>query len=365
MPHTDSPGRTLSSSTLTGSRSQDMISDGHRHSQSEERKNRIGTSSYGKYPDGPPDPRRNCVSQLNKLYTFEAYQGEKGRVQTGTTDNQGSSLMDAVTNKQATITTGRRKKNDCLQVAALERLVGMDVDATPGMRVVLSTNTSNLRPPGRPSCGTIQKVYDRGLECSVKWDNGDGPYRYATSRALGFHLVVVDPEREQEFAVAHKSGDVGVHIVHCQSDATSRANAAALAEELTRLGCSVTEMGGGADTAHMASLHGRLRNMNFCVILLDAPLAALLSNSAASVHKELEYVLQLLADTPSATAILHMPPAPPPSSALARHAMPLARALSLSVNSPAQVPSAAASIAPAARLSAAARSRPSSKTSAR
>ena len=155
------------------------------------------SAGYGVWPDGPPDPRQFCSSEGCKFYGWEVSRPES-RVGTAHTNlSRPQTGISALTNGPLA-TTGRRKKKECIQGTELENLLGLDILPEEGQRVMVSDRgrDQKMQPPGRPCGGTVTKVVQGGLYSVVKWDNGTGPFQYATSQSAGLHLTALSAASE-------------------------------------------------------------------------------------------------------------------------------------------------------------------------
>ena len=112
-------------------------------------------ATYGRYPDGPPDVRRECDTHLVRHYSWEVMKvetntntanasprtsrtntarssderGSTGNsVQRGTSSGAGrDSILTPLMEKEGRLLTGKKSKVECLRSAGIERMVGMEV----------------------------------------------------------------------------------------------------------------------------------------------------------------------------------------------------------------------------------------------
>mmetsp|Transcript_24869 Transcript_24869/g.61073 ORF Transcript_24869/g.61073 Transcript_24869/m.61073 type:complete len:341 (+) Transcript_24869:175-1197(+) len=222
------------------------------------------------------DPRKKFDTSQVRFYSFESPPVSRSAGSTG--------MLDALLNKEGDAYTGRRKKEECLKSAHMERLVVMDGFPQVGDRVVISSRGRDVRRPGSQCVGTIERVEGQ-MHCVVTWDDGSGPYWYATNAKDGYQLAFVQPEDEAQYDVRRQPE---VYWSFARSDAASVDAVHGVCGALDKQGYDASTQAqiSGGNTMGVDIPHARL-----CVVCLTP---GFVSNFArcGPCKEELQYALQ-------------------------------------------------------------------------
>jgi len=204
-----------------------------------------------------------------------------------------SSLVDreAVGPMGEVMITGRRKQNECKKDANIELLVGMDVAPSVGMRVVTSSRARDVSKVGLPCPGTIISLIEDGRACAVKWDDGDGPYKYGVSNAMGYQLAAVSPQHEP--SLPKQWGKRVMRLVFTLSE-SKQEKFAGLQEMLRAAGYELDYRQGRGSNA-LVELGTTHKHICFCVIFLTHELSKEV-RSGGFVKSEVEFLQQHLTE---------------------------------------------------------------------
>ncbi|EKX40346.1 hypothetical protein GUITHDRAFT_154164 [Guillardia theta CCMP2712] len=130
-----------------------------------------------------------------------------------------------------------------------------------------------------------------GRACAVKWDDGDGPYKYGTSNATGYQLAAISPQHEP--SLPKQWGKRIMRVVSTMSERMQE-KFARLQQMLTSAGYELDYKQGRASNA-LVELGTTHKHICFCVIFLTHELLKEV-RSGGFVRSEIEFLQQHLAE---------------------------------------------------------------------